>query len=222
MLPASARICRTISISASSANAPAITLTTNMPSPFGRRSPVRSICCSDGPAASSLFVTGGFAQVDENAAAPDIQFHLGFGSGIEAGIAKLENAGVTLNSAFMRPRSRGTVRLASADPQAAPLIDPNYWSDPHDREMSLRGFRLAREIMAKPALKAFVLAERVPGPEVKSDDELAAYACASAKTDHHPAGTCRMGMDAQAVVNPDLTFRGSRACASSMLRSCLM
>ena len=161
-----------------------------------------------GPAASSLFVTGGFAQVDENAAAPDIQFHLGFGSGIEAGIAKLKNAGVTLNSAYMRPRSRGTVRLASADPLAAPLIDPNYWSDPHDREMSLRGFRLAREIMAKPALKAFVLAERVPGPEVKSDDELVAYACASAKTDHHPAGTCRMGMDAQAVVNPDLTFRG--------------
>ncbi|WP_119275023.1 GMC family oxidoreductase [Taklimakanibacter deserti] len=161
-----------------------------------------------GPAASSLFVTGGFAQVDENAAAPDMQFHLGFGSGIEAGIAKLKNAGVTLNSAYMRPRSRGTVRLASADPRTAPLIDPNYWADPHDREMSLRGLKLAREIMAKPALKRFVLAERVPGPEVRSDDELAAYACASAKTDHHPAGTCRMGIDDQAVVNPDLTFRG--------------
>lgn len=163
-----------------------------------------------GPAASSLFVTGGFVKVDENAAEPDLQFHLGFGSGIEAGIAKLKNSGVTLNSAYMRPRSRGSVRLASADPAAAPLIDPNYWSDPHDREMSLRGVELAREIMAKPALKPFVLAERVPGPEVKTRDELADYACASAKTDHHPVGTCRMGIDDKAVVNPDLTFRGIR------------
>jgi choline dehydrogenase len=163
-----------------------------------------------GPAASNLFATGGFWRADESSASPDIQFHLGFGSGIEAGIAKLDHAGVTLNSAYMRPRSRGTVRLASADPLAAPLIDPNYWSDPHDREMSLRGLKLAREIMAKPALKRFVLAERVPGPEVTSDEDLIAYACASAKTDHHPAGTCRMGIDAEAVVSPDLTLRGIR------------
>ena len=164
-----------------------------------------------GPAASSLFVTGGFAKVDENAAEPDMQFHLGFGSGIEAGIAKLKNAGVTLNSAYMRPRSRGSVRLASADPRAAPLIDPNYWADPYDREMSLRGLKLAREIMAKPALRRFVLAERVPGPQVASDEDLIAFACASGKTDHHPVGTCRMGIDAEAVVNPDLTFRGIKA-----------
>jgi choline dehydrogenase len=163
-----------------------------------------------GPAASSLFATGGFWRADESSASPDIQFHLGFGSGIEAGIAKLDNAGVTLNSAIMRPRSRGTVRLASDDPLAAPLIDPNYWSDPYDREMSLRGLRLAREIMAKPALKRFVLAERVPGPQVQSDEDLIAYACASAKTDHHPAGTCRMGIDPEAVVNPDLTLKGIR------------
>ena len=51
----------------------------------------------------------------------------------------MPNGGVTLNSAYLRPRSRGTVRLASADPAAAPLIDPNYWEDPHDREMSIRG-----------------------------------------------------------------------------------
>jgi choline dehydrogenase-like flavoprotein len=77
--------------------------------------------------------------------------------------------------------------------------------------MSLRGLRLAREIMAKPALKRFVLAERVPGPEVTSEEGLIAFACASGKTDYHPVGTCRMGRDAQAVVNPDLTFRGIKA-----------
>ena len=76
---------------------------------------------------------------------PDIQFHLGLGSGIEAGVAKLRNAGVTLNSALPAPESRGTVRLASADPAAAPLIDPNYWADPHDRADVASGLRLARE-----------------------------------------------------------------------------
>ncbi len=168
----------------------------------------RYLLFRDGPAASSLFATGGFWYADRTSEMPDIQLHLGLGSGIEAGIAKLKNAGVTLNSAFMRPRSRGTVRLASADPNAAPLIDPNYWADPYDRDMSLRGLALAREIMAQPALRPFVLAERVPGPQVESEAELSAYACASAKTDHHPVGTCRMGIDAEAVVDPDLAFRG--------------
>ena len=92
-----------------------------------------------GPVASSLFETGGFWYADRDARSPDIQFHLGLGSGIEAGVAAMPNGGVTLNSAYLRPRSRGTVRLAGADPAAAPLIDPNYWEDPHDRAMSIRG-----------------------------------------------------------------------------------
>ncbi len=73
-----------------------------------------------GPVASSLFETGGFWYADPSARSPDIQFHLGLGSGIEAGVAAMPQGGVTLNSAFLRPRSRGTVRLASADPKAAP------------------------------------------------------------------------------------------------------
>ncbi len=161
-----------------------------------------------GPVASSLFETGGFWYADPNARSPDIQFHLGLGSGIEAGVAAMPNGGVTLNSAFLRPRSRGTVRLASADPAAAPLIDPNYWADPYDREMSLRGLQLARDILRQDALKPFVLAERLPGAGVQSEQELIAYACRNAKTDHHPAGTCRMGGDPGAVLDPELRFRG--------------
>ncbi|WP_372836299.1 GMC family oxidoreductase [Puniceibacterium confluentis] len=161
-----------------------------------------------GPVASSLFETGGFWYADENARSPDIQFHLGLGSGIEAGVDHMPHGGVTLNSAYLRPRSRGTVRLASADPTAAPLIDPNYWADPHDREMSIRGLRMVREIMAQEALGPYVLAERLPGPDLTSDADLAAYAAAHAKTDHHPAGTCRMGADAAAVVDPRLRFNG--------------
>jgi choline dehydrogenase-like flavoprotein len=161
-----------------------------------------------GPVASSLFETGGFWYADPSARSPDIQFHLGLGSGIEAGVAAMPNGGVTLNSAFLRPRSRGTVRLASADPKAAPLIDPNYWQDPYDRDMSIKGLKLAQEIMRQPALKPFVLAERLPGPEIRTEEDYVAYACRNAKTDHHPAGTCRMGMDAEAVVDPQLRFNG--------------
>ena len=169
---------------------------------------LRYLLTRTGPVASSLFETGGFWYADPSARSPDIQLHLGLGSGIEAGVAAMPQGGVTLNSAFLRPRSRGTVRLASADPKAAPLIDPNYWEDPYDRDMSIRGLKLAREIMRQDALKPFVKAERLPGPEVQTEDDYIRYACAHAKTDHHPAGTCRMGVDPQAVVAPDLRLNG--------------
>ncbi len=97
-----------------------------------------------GPVTSSLFETGAFWRVDDETDRPDTQFHFGQGSGIEKGIVTIEGGGVTLNSAYVRPRSRGSVRLASASPDDAPLIDPNYWSDPHDLEMSLRGLEIAR------------------------------------------------------------------------------
>jgi len=163
-----------------------------------------------GPVASSLFETGGFWYADRNARSPDIQLHLGLGSGIEAGVARMKHGGVTLNSAYLRPRSRGTVRLASGNARAAPLIDPNYWAEPRDRELAIAGLRLAREIMRQPALQRFVLGERLPGPALQSDAELVEYACAHAKTDHHPVGTCRMGPgnDPDSVVTPDLRLIG--------------
>jgi choline dehydrogenase-like flavoprotein len=161
-----------------------------------------------GPVASTLFETGGFWYADLAARSPDIQFHLGLGSGIEGGVTRMRNPGVTLNSAFLRPRSRGTVRLASADPKAAPLIDPNYWADPYDRECALKGLRIAREILRQPALKPFVLAERQPGPGFESDAALTEYAYRTCKTDHHPAGTCAMGRGPDAVVAPDLRVHG--------------
>jgi choline dehydrogenase-like flavoprotein len=173
-----------------------------------------------GPVASSLFETGGFWYADPDARSPDIQFHLGLGSGIEAGVERLKNAGVTLNSAYLHPRSKGTVRLTSADPAAAPLIDPNYWEDPHDRKMSIEGLKIAREIMQQAALKPFVLAERLPGPKAVTDEDLFDYGCANAKTDHHPVGTCKMGMGSDAVVGLDLKVHGLdglRVCDSSVM-----
>ena len=174
-----------------------------------------------GPVASTLFETGAFAYADDAARSPDVQFHLGLGSGIEAGVAKLKNNGLTLNAAFIRPRSRGSVRLGSSDPAAMPLIDPNYFADPYDREISIKGLRIARELLKQPALKPFLLGERLPGPELVSDEDLFNYACRSGKTQHHPVGTCRMGHDAMAVVSPDDLrvhgISGLRVCDASIM-----
>ncbi len=167
-----------------------------------------------GPVASSLFETGGFWFSGKAEIWPDIQFHLGQGSGIEKGIASVQGSGITLNSAQLRPRSRGTVRLASADPAAAPLIDPNYWADPHDLEMSLRGLQMAREILQQPALKPWLRREVLPGD--LAGPALFDYACRMAKTDHHPVGTCAMGT----VVDAGLAVRGMeglRVCDASVM-----
>ncbi len=161
-----------------------------------------------GPVASSLFETGGFWYADENARSPDIQMHLGLGTGIEAGVEAMANGGVTLNACHLRPHSRGTVRLQSNNPADMPLIDPNYLSDPYDREMSIRGLKLVQEILSQPALKPFILAERLPGPDVKTDEDYFNYICTHSKTAHHCAGTCRMGIDTEAVLDPRLRFNG--------------
>jgi choline dehydrogenase-like flavoprotein len=173
-----------------------------------------------GPVASTLFETGGFWFADKSAPSPDIQFHLGLGSGIEAGVERLKHAGVTLNSAFLRPRSRGSVRLKSARFDDAPLIDPNYFDDAYDRKTALEGLRMAREIMRQKALAPFILAERMPGSARASEADLLDYAFASSKTDHHPCGTCKMGTDALAVVDPDLKLHGIealRVCDASIM-----
>ena len=161
-----------------------------------------------GPVASSLFETGGFWYADPDARSPDIQLHLGLGTGIEHGVAAMPDGGITLNSCYLRPRSRGSVRLQSDDPSKAPLIDPNYLQDPLDREMSIRGLKLTQKILSQPALKPYILAERLPGSDVKTDDDYFNFICQHSKTSHHCAGTCRMGSDDDAVVDPRLRFNG--------------
>ncbi len=161
-----------------------------------------------GPVASSLFETGGFWYADPSARSPDIQFHLGLGTGIEEGVAAMPQGGVTLNSCYLRPRSRGTVRLKSADPSVVPLIDPNYLQDTMDRDMSIRGLKLTQEILSQAALKPFILAERLPGPAIRTDEEYFDFICQHSKTSHHCAGTCRMGTDERAVVDTRLRFNG--------------
>jgi len=161
-----------------------------------------------GPVASSLFETGGFWYADKDARSPDVQFHLGLGTGIESGVAAMPNGGVTLNACYLRPRSRGSVRLQSANPEDAPLIDPNYLADPRDRELSIEGLKIAQSILAQDALKPFIKAERLPGPGVKTEDDYFNFICEHSKTSHHAAGTCRMGSDEAAVVDTRLRLNG--------------
>jgi choline dehydrogenase-like flavoprotein len=173
-----------------------------------------------GPVTSNLAEAGGFDFIDPDARSPDIQFHFLPGSGLEAGVSQLGEHGCTLNSCFLRPRSRGTVKLASADPTVAPLIDPNYLAEEYDRKISIGGFRRAREIMAQAAFAPYLRAERQPGPEVQSDAEVMAYARAHGKTDYHPVGSCKMGVDEMAVVDPELRvhgLEGLRVCDSSIM-----
>jgi choline dehydrogenase-like flavoprotein len=116
--------------------------------------------------------------------------------------------GYTLMFGFTHPRSRGTVRLASADSAAPPLIDPNYLAEEYDRETYLAALEAARTVGAAQALADWCAEEVLPGPAVASRSDKLDFLEKAAFTHHHPVGTCRMGTDDGAVVTPDLRLRG--------------
>jgi choline dehydrogenase-like flavoprotein len=162
-----------------------------------------------GPVTSNLAEAGGFWFADPDQRSPDIQFHFLPGAGLEAGVPPVPSGyGCTLNSCHLRPRSRGSVTLRSSDPSVPPVIDPNYWAEPYDFEMSLRGLEKTREIARQPALARFIRKEHMPGPEATTKQALTAYAKRFGKTDYHPVGTCKMGVDAMAVVDPQCRVHG--------------
>jgi choline dehydrogenase-like flavoprotein len=115
---------------------------------------------------------------------------------------------LTVLPTLIYPKSRGELRLASADPTAAPLIDPHYLEEPDDRRFLVAGMKLVREIMAHANLRDVVTRELHPGPDVKGDEGLAGDLPMRIHTTYHPVGTCRMGSDERAVVDPQLRVRG--------------
>lgn len=160
-----------------------------------------------GPAAAAAVQGGGFHKSD-GADRPDLQIHVAPATVVRGGRSKIEGNGFTVNSTFLRPRSRGTVSLKSADPMAEPLIDPKYLSDPHDRDMVCLSIRKIRDILSQPAIAPLIRHERLPGADARTDEELLAYARDYATCDYHPVGTCRMGTGPDAVVDPELKVHG--------------
>jgi choline dehydrogenase len=116
--------------------------------------------------------------------------------------------GYSILFSLMTPASRGQVRLASTDPADPPLIDPHYLQDPADVARMVAGLRLAREVGTMPALASVRSAELFPGAQVQTDAEIHDYLRRSVTTYFHPVGTCRMGTDDLAVVDPQLRVRG--------------
>ncbi len=126
----------------------------------------------------------------------------------EAFTAPPMGSAYTLIYGFTNPRSRGRLWLASADPRTPPLIDPNYLSDPYDREVYLEALALAQSVGAGRALDDWRAEELLPGPKVTSPEQRLGFLQRAAATHHHPVGTCAMGIDGQAVVGPDLAVHG--------------
>ncbi|WP_280264130.1 GMC family oxidoreductase [Nocardia wallacei] len=118
------------------------------------------------------------------------------------------NAALTIFPTLIYPKSRGELRLASADPMASPLIDPGYLSDPADTEFLVEGIRMIREIMANKAIAGDVTAEYSPGPDLQDETALRRELPNRVHSVYHPVGTCRMGVDERAVVDPQLRVRG--------------
>lgn len=162
-----------------------------------------------GPAASNLVEGGAFWWADDTDPSPDMQFHFAPGAGAETGFVNAKGRyGCTLNAYPLRPKSRGAVKLQSADYRDAPIIDPRYFSEQSDLELTVKTLYLGRRIMSQPALAPYIRGEWLPGLQVETAADLAAYARRYHFTGHHPCGTCRMGSDPRAVVDLELKVNG--------------
>jgi len=166
---------------------------------------------NSGIATSNLCEGGGFVRSAPHLPAPDLQLHFMPLIWRDYGRAPHHDSGVTLEIALLRPESRGRVTLASSDPEADPLIDPAYCTVPGDLARLVDGIRRGREILAAPSLAHWTTGELYPGVDVRSDADLEAYVRETAVTAYHPVGSCRMGVDDLAVVDPRLRVRGLEA-----------
>ena len=153
-------------------------------------------------------VAGAFARSRPDLDLPDVQFHFMPLSADRPGQGLHKFSGVTASVCQLRPESRGTLAIASADPAAHPRIVANYLAAETDRRVLLDGMRLVRRTTGQPAFAQYVLREHLPGPEADSDEALMAYARGYATTVFHPCGTCKMGSDPKAVVDARLKVHG--------------
>jgi choline dehydrogenase len=159
-----------------------------------------------GPFASNLAESGGFARVGEGAEAPDVQIHVAPVHIVEEGMGDPQAHGVWVSPCLLRAESRGSVRLASADPTAKPIIRNAFYAAEADMEQMKDAVRLAAEICAQPAFKPYA-AQPFTAPADDSDDALREHIAATTYEVYHPVGTCAIG----SVVDAELRVDGLEA-----------
>ena len=151
---------------------------------------------------------GGFIKSQPGEALPDLQLHFVIGKLIDHGRKTVFGHGYSCHVCLLRPKSRGTLALASADPLAAPLIDPNFLAERDDVDRLVRGFKLMRGILAQPALAGYRGRELPTSAGARSDAQIEAFIRGHADTIYHPVGTCRMGPNETDVVDAQLRVHG--------------
>ncbi|ARC37341.1 FAD-dependent oxidoreductase [Paracoccus yeei] len=163
-----------------------------------------------GPMTMAASLVFGFLRTRPGLATPDIQFHIQPWSADSPGEGVHPFSAFTQSVCQLRPESRGTITLRSADPLVAPLIEPNYLATQTDRDTLVAGIEIARKFARTEPLKSAISEEFRPAADVQGYDEVLAWARMNSTTIYHPTGTCRMGTDARAVVDPRLRVGGIR------------
>jgi choline dehydrogenase len=178
-------------------------------------SPVRRILAGaryaafrNGPLTIAAGTSGAFFKTSPRLASPDIQIHFLPFSTDKMGERLHSFSGFSASICQLRPESRGSLRIRSADPTVAPEIRINYLSTEVDRTANVEGLKVLRRILQAPALRPYVMEEVDPGAKVSTDEELLNYCRARGSTIYHPTSTCRMGSDPLAVVDQSLRVRG--------------
>ncbi|WP_228518447.1 MULTISPECIES: GMC family oxidoreductase [unclassified Gluconobacter] len=172
------------------------------------KSPFKFLFGRKGWLTTNYVEAGGFARTSlARNNVPDIQFHFVPGYRSPRGRLFEWGHGIAIHTCVLRPKSRGSIRLAT-DGSKQPVIDFNFASDPHDLKILCEGIRAARKILEQAAFDGTRGTEIAPGKDVQSDAQILDYLRQSAATVFHPAGTCRMGVDDDAVVTPRLKLRG--------------
>ena len=161
-----------------------------------------------GPLTTNFAEAGGFIKSTADEAIPDLQLHFVVGKLVDHGRKTVLGHGYSCHVCLLRPKSRGTLRLASADPQVMPLIDPAFLNHPDDVARLVRGFKRMRELMQQPALARHGGRESRASALAQSDAQIEQFVRFHADTIYHPVGTCRMGPDAMAVVDARLRVHG--------------
>jgi len=151
---------------------------------------------------------GAFLRSSPEQALPDLQLHFVIAKLVDHGRKTVFGNGYSCHVCLLDPKSRGSLTLASADPMAAPRIDPNFLNDPSDLDRLVKGFKLMRKILAQPALSSVGAQEYRSSANAHTDVEIAQFIRQYADTIYHPVGTCRMGPGPTDVVDAELRVRG--------------